>query len=192
MRGRLAMRIIGGIYRSRLIEMPKGVEIRPTQDKVRQAVFNILRDVNGMTVLELFAGSGAFGIEAISRGAGHATFIDNDPKCIQAIRKNLAALKVDPALYDIIRLNALEAASKLEKEQKKFDLVIMDPPYYRELAKKCLITLNDYDILAQSALVVVERFKRDELPTCLTALELITERAYSDTIISIFRTKNGN
>ncbi len=181
------MRIVGGVYKSRTIEMPEGVDIRPTQDKVRQAVFNILQDVSGMAVLELFAGSGAFGIEALSRGARHATFVDNNMKCVQTIRKNLGKLKVDASLYGIIRLNALEAASKLNKKAKKFDLIILDPPYYGEMAKNCLITIDNHDILTQSALVVVEHFKRDKLPDGLKNIALLAERSYSDTKISIFK-----
>ncbi|HPM42383.1 MAG TPA: 16S rRNA (guanine(966)-N(2))-methyltransferase RsmD [Candidatus Omnitrophota bacterium] len=181
------MRIIGGLYKSRLIEMPKGTDIRPTQDKVRQAVFNILRDVNGMRALDLYAGSGAYGIEAISRGAGHATFVENNARCVQTISSNLQLLKVDSLKYDIIRLKAEEAVSRLGSEAKLFDLVFVDPPYYEGLAKKCLITLDACDILAQSALVVIEHYKRDDLPAELTKLKLLTERRYSDTKISIFR-----
>ena len=181
------MRIIGGLYKSRLIEMPKGTDIRPTQDKVRQAVFNILQDVNGMAVLDLFAGSGACGIEAISRGARHATFVENNSKCIQAINGNLQALKVNVNQYSVVRVGADKAVSRLEAEGQIFDLVFLDPPYYEDLAKKCLITIDACDILAQSALVVVEHYKRDDLPGEFKQLDLLTERKYGDTVISIFR-----
>ena len=83
------MRIIGGEYRSRIIEMPRGVDIRPTQDKVREAIFNLIGDVNNKNVLELFAGSGAFGIEAISRGARYAAFVDNNFTCAETIKNPL-------------------------------------------------------------------------------------------------------
>jgi 16S rRNA (guanine966-N2)-methyltransferase len=181
------MRIIGGLYRSRLISMPKGAEIRPTQDKVRQAIFNILQDVSGKTVLELFAGSGAFGIEAISRGARHVTFVENNNKCVQTIAENLDSLKVEASLYRIIRANALEVAAGLEKKEGRFDLVFLDPPYHQDLAKKCLISIDAYDIVAKSALVVVEHYKREQLPRDLHRLNFLTERAYSDTLISIYR-----
>lgn len=181
------MRIIGGLYKSRLIEMPKGADIRPTQDKVRQAVFNILQDVNDMAVLDLFAGSGAYGIESISRGARHATFVENNSRCIQAINRNLETLKVDISQYNIIRMSADKVISGLEAEGRRFDLVFMDPPYYEGLAKKCLISIDACDILAQSALVIVEHYKRDDLPAELRQLSLLMERKYSDTKISIFK-----
>jgi len=180
------MRIIGGEYRSRPIAMPKGVEIRPTQDKVREAVFNILGGINEKNVLDLFAGSGAFGIEAISRGAARATFVDNNSRCAQTIKQNLESLDAQEYQYDIIRGNVFTALPKLEKEQEKFDIVFLDPPYYKELARKCLICLDHYDILSPNALIAVEHFKKDSLDTDLEVLKLEKERIYGDTVITIY------
>ena len=110
------MRIIGGEYKSRLIAMPKGVDMRPTQDKVREAIFNILGDINGKVVLELFAGSGAFGIEAISRGARNVTFVDNNFRCAQTIRANLESLDVPISKYDIMKADALGILPRLARQ----------------------------------------------------------------------------
>jgi 16S rRNA (guanine(966)-N(2))-methyltransferase RsmD len=181
------MRIIGGEFRSRLISMPKGVEIRPTQDKVRGAIFNILGDMTGKRVLELFAGSGAFGIEAISRGARHATFVDNNFRCIEAIRGNLDSLGITNDRYDLIKADALKIFPKLLRQDEKFDIIFMDPPYYRELAKKCLINADAYDILSPIGLIVVEHFKKDIIPTGLKTLLFNQERKYGDTVITMFR-----
>lgn len=181
------MRIIGGEHRSRLIQMPKGVEIRPTQDRTREAIFNILGDVSGKKVLDLFAGSGAFGIESLSRGAAHATFVDNNFKCVNTIKTNLSVLGLQPISYDIIRANALSVFSRLEKQGKKFDLIFLDPPYYKGMAKKCLINIDNYDILSRTGFVVVEHFKKDDLTRELARLVLDKERLYGDTRISIFR-----
>lgn len=181
------MRIIGGEYRSRLIAMPKGVEIRPTQDKVRQAVFNILGDINGRAVLELFAGSGAFGIEALSRGAKSATFVDNNFRCVQTIRSNLESLEISHSRYDIIKADALNVMARLEKTEEKFDIVFLDPPYYKDLAKKCLINIDNYDIVAPAGIVVVEHFKKDALDAELERFVFMDERHYGDTLITILR-----
>jgi 16S rRNA (guanine966-N2)-methyltransferase len=181
------MRIIGGEFKSRLIMMPKGVDIRPTQDKVRQAIFNLLSDVNGKRVLELFAGSGALGIEAISRGASHAVFVDNNFRCTETIRKNLQSLRIDVNYYDIIRANALSALPGIAKDEKRFDLVFMDPPYHLGMAKKCLINVDSYDILAPNSLVIVEHFKKDSLEADLKSIIPEKERRYGDTVITIFR-----
>lgn len=184
------MRIIGGEYRSRLIMMPKGVKIRPTQDKVREAVFNILGDVTGKNVLELFAGSGAFGIEAISRGARHTTFVDSNFRCVETIKANLVSLDIDDSAYDIIRANGLSVLPRLEKEDQKYDIVFLDPPYCKGIAKKCLINIDAYDILSQAGLVLIEHSRKDELTLDLTNLLLEKERRYGNTIISIFRKRH--
>lgn len=181
------MRIIGGQYRSRLIEMPKGADIRPTQDRVREAIFNILRDVNGKRVLDLFAGSGAFGIEALSRGAGHATFVENNIRCLKTIEANVESIPIPEANYDIVKSGVAIALPKLEKEGNKFDLIFVDPPYHKDMARKCLIYIDYYDILAQSCLVVVEHFRKDSLETDLTNLIPGTGRSYGDTLVTIFK-----
>jgi 16S rRNA (guanine(966)-N(2))-methyltransferase RsmD len=185
------MRIIGGEFRSRLISMPKGVEIRPTQDKVREALFNILGDISGKRVLELFAGSGAFGIEAISRGALYVTFVDNNFRCAEAIRGNLESLGVAGDRYEIIRTNALSVLSRLEKLDEKFDLVFMDPPYHEGAARKCLINVDSYDILSPTGVAVVEHFKKDSLNLELKTLVLEKERRYGDTLITFFRKRSS-
>ena len=183
------LRIIAGLYKSRRIAIPKGVEIRPTQDRVRESIFNLLQNVNGMRVLELFAGSGAFGIEAISRGASHVTFVENNPRCIETIKSNLDSLQIPESGYNIIRSNAISIATTLRID-KPFDLVFLDPPYYKDIPKKCLIYIDACDILSPGALVVVERYKTDELPIDLKYLVQEKERMYGDKIITILRKKS--
>lgn len=181
------MRIIGGEYRSRLISMPKGLRLRPTQDKVREALLNLIGDINGKFVLELFAGSGAFGIESISRGAKYVTFVDNNFRCTETIRSNLESLVVPESRYEIIRANALSILSRFERQEEKFDIIFLDPPYYKGLAKKCLINIDSYDILTQHSLVIVEHFKKETMIFELNNIILDKERKYGDTMISIFR-----
>ena len=181
------MRIIGGEYKSRSIAMPRGVEMRPTQDKVREALFNILGDITGKKVLELFAGSGAFGIEAISRGAASVTFVDNNFRCVQTIKSNLGSLGVPDSRYNVIRTDALKFPAKLSLNREKYDIIFLDPPYYRDMAKKCLINIDSYDIVAPVGLVIVEHFKKDALGAELERLVFVDERRYGDTVITILR-----
>ncbi len=181
------MRIIGGEYKSRSIVMPKGVEMRPTQDKVREALFNILGDITGKKVLELFAGSGAFGIEAISRGAVSVTFVDNNFRCVQTIKSNLGSLCVPDSRYNIIRVDALKFPAKLAQSREKYDIIFLDPPYYLDMAKKCLINIDSYDIVAPVGLVIVEHFKKDALGAELERFVFLDERRYGDTVITILR-----
>jgi 16S rRNA (guanine966-N2)-methyltransferase len=183
------MRIIGGEYKSRSIAMPRGVEMRPTQDKVRGAIFNILGDIIGKRVLELFAGSGAFGIEAISRGAGSATFVDNNFRCIQTIKSNLKSLGIIESKYTIIKADALKFPAPAQ-EFGKFDIIFLDPPYYMEMAKKCLINIDSYDIVSPVGLVIVEHFKKDALSAELERFVFVDERRYGDTVITILRRRD--
>lgn len=181
------MRVIGGEYKSRSIAMPSGVQMRPTQDKVREALFNILGDITGKKVLELFAGSGAFGIEAISRGAVSVTFVDNNFRCVQTIKSNLGSLGVPDSRYNVIRADALKFPAKLAKGSEKYDIIFLDPPYYRDIAKKCLINIGSCDIVTPVGLVIAEHFKKDALGAELERLVFVDERRYGDTVITILR-----
>jgi len=177
------MRITTGLYRGRRILMPEG--IRPTQDKVRKALFDILGDIEGLSFLELFAGSGAVGFEAASRGAGDLTLVELNRECLLAIEKNIEALKVRSC--DICPKEADSAIKALHKNKKKFDIIFLDPPYYRDMSKKTLQTLIAYDILAPGGLVIVQHFKKDNLPDTLGDLALFRQARYADTALSFYR-----
>lgn len=179
------MRIISGKYKGRVIKMPK--HIRPTQDKVRKALFDILGDIEGFSFLELFAGSGAVGFEAISRGAKDLTLVEVNRDCQLAIRKNIAALESRACnLYPKETTLAIKA---LHQEKKQFDLIFLDPPYYEDLSKKTLQTLSHYDILTPYGFIVVEHFKKDSLPETLGVLTLFKQARYGDTVLSFYRKK---
>jgi 16S rRNA (guanine(966)-N(2))-methyltransferase RsmD len=177
------MRIISGKYKGRLIKMPKG--IRPTQDKVRKALFDILGDIEGLSFLELFAGSGAVGLEAASRGAKKVIFVEKDWECLRRIQEVLSVIRLSG--YPVIRSDAIEAIKKLAKKTEKFDIIFMDPPYYGDLAKKTLQSLEACDILARSGLIIVQHFKKDDLPETLGVLSLFRQSRYGDTILSFYR-----
>jgi len=184
------MRIIGGEYRGRTIQMPRGAEVRPTQDRVREAIFNVIREkVPGSAVLDLYAGSGAFGIEAFSRGAPSIIFVDNNIKCVKAIKGNLAALGEGAETAQVLKAEALRAILRFQKEGRKFDIVFLDPPYYKDLAKNALIKMNACDILSERAFVVAEHFKKDILPRETGDIVLFKEKRYGDTAVSFYRKK---
>ena len=138
------MRIIAGKHKSRLIHSPKGVNLRPTSDRVKESLFGILGGfIIGKYALDLFSGTGNLGIEALSRGARSCVFVDNNPRCVTAIKKNLDSLGIknntEVALKDVFKyLNEANAKGV------KFDLIFLDPPYYGTLVKKSLILLDDY------------------------------------------------
>jgi 16S rRNA (guanine(966)-N(2))-methyltransferase RsmD len=177
------MRITTGKLRGRKILMPKG--IRPTQDKVRKALFDILGDIEGLSFLELFAGSGAIGIEALSRGASAVTLVEYNRACLLAIEKNIASLKLEGCV--LYPQEAEKAIRRLHKEAGKFDIIFLDPPYYGDTSKKTLQTLAAYDILAPNGLAVVQHFRKEKLPAENGELILIKEARYGDTVLSFYK-----
>ncbi len=179
------MRITTGKYRNRKIIMPKG--IRPTQDKVRKAVFDILGDVEGLSFLELFAGSGAVGFEALSRGAAELSMVESSRESILCIKKNMSFLGVSDC--NLYYLDAENAVRILRRDGKVFDIIFLDPPYREGMAKKILHTLEGYDILSPNGLVVVQHSEAEPLPESSLKFSIIKEARYGDTWISIFRKK---
>lgn len=177
------MRITSGQYRGRRVEMPKG--ICPTQSQVRKAIFDILGDISGENFLELFAGSGAVGLEAVSRGAKEAVLVENSRESLLIISKNIEHLKA--LNCKLLPRDSLEAIKFLHKDKRIFDIIFLDPPYYEELSKKTLQTLEAYDILAPNGFLVVQHFKRDVLPEESPVFGLIKEAKYGDTILSFYR-----
>ncbi|MDD5617683.1 MAG: 16S rRNA (guanine(966)-N(2))-methyltransferase RsmD [Candidatus Omnitrophica bacterium] len=182
------MRIASGLFRSRIIKYPKN--IRPTQDKIRKSLFDILSNVVGGSVfLELFAGSGAVGIESLSNGAKEVVFIDNDRKCCKIIENNLRDLGLvsGESNVAILAQDAFRAIEFLHKQARKFDIVFLDPPYYEDLAKKTLQKISACDILAPHALVVAEHNKKDVLEESYLNLTCFKQKRYGDTLLSFYR-----
>ncbi|MEE8317772.1 MAG: 16S rRNA (guanine(966)-N(2))-methyltransferase RsmD [Candidatus Omnitrophota bacterium] len=182
------MRIIGGRFKGKRIDMPK--EIRPTSDKVREALFEIFKDrIEGAGFLDLYCGSGAVGIEAISRGAKSVSFVDNNPMCISGLKKNLKAQgPLELSSIDIYKGDVLKAFERFVRLSSVFDIVFLDPPYYREIAKNTLIALSNYDILARNAVIVVEIHKKETLPEKVgSSIRKIRICRYGDTKLEFFK-----
>jgi 16S rRNA (guanine966-N2)-methyltransferase len=175
------MRVIAGTYGGRTLKAPPGEHTRPTSDRVREALFSILAaHVAGATVLDLFAGSGALGLEALSRGAASVTFVDDAPAAIKAIKANVQALSADATVR---RSEALRFLGHASAGAAQYDLVFLDPPYRQ--AERLARPLSEAlpAVLAPGAVVVAESDRRAPL-----ALELALhdERRYGDTLIRIY------
>ncbi|MBA2331635.1 MAG: 16S rRNA (guanine(966)-N(2))-methyltransferase RsmD [Actinobacteria bacterium] len=172
------MRIIAGSRRGTTFAAPPGPTTRPTGDRVREAAFNLIGPVDGATVLDLFAGSGALGLEALSRGAASVTFVESDRAACRVISENLAKLRFTGA-----RVACADAIRTLRQETRSYDLVLVDPPYERwaELEQKLAGPLAR--VLAPEGLVVVETGTRTEpvLP-----LALRTSRRYGSARLTLF------
>ena len=163
--------------------MPKG--IRPTQEKVRKAFFDILGNVEGLSFLELFAGSGAIGFEAVSRRAKEVVFVEKDKRIAKIIQDNLSLLRC--SCYRVIASDAIRAIKTAAKNKVKFDIVFLDPPYYRELSKKTLQILGAYDILTPNGLIIAQHFKKESLPEAEGDLTLFRQSRYGDTVLSFYK-----
>jgi 16S rRNA (guanine(966)-N(2))-methyltransferase RsmD len=177
------MRVVAGLYGGRRLVAPPGSATRPTSDRVREALFSVLgTGVQGARVLDLYAGSGALGIEALSRGAASAVFVDHSAKAITAIRANLEALGIEAVVR---RIEARAALRPPPEGADPYDLVFLDPPYRRaaELGRELSEALPA--VLASGARVISESDRRDPLEL---AFPLTDERRYGDTIIRIHDT----
>ena len=148
------MRIVGGKYRHRLIVYPDdATHTRPTKDRVREAIFSAVGDITNYNVLDLYAGSGAMGIEALSRGASHCVFVDNSVIAIKTIKENVTNLKIPNEEYEIIKNRDLVALDLLKQ---KFDLIILDPPYEEGQYEMIVDLLKQKDLLSENAIIVME------------------------------------
>ena len=186
------MRVIAGIYRSRILKSLKGLALRPTSDRLRETLFNVLgAGIQGSRFLDVFAGTGAVGIEALSRGAEHVSFIENHAPSAALIRKNLAALKVHSGVTvtctDAIRgLETLEA--KVRAGDAAYDYIFIDPPYAASADySRALQKVGSSSLLADRGIVIVEHRKTFDLPESFDTLKRVRHLRQGDAALSIYR-----
>ena len=187
------MRIVGGRLRGRKLAVPKSQNIRPTTDRVRESLFNILEhsygeDLENARVLDIFAGTGALGIEALSRGAAFALFIETGTEARALLRQNVDAL----GLAGCTRIFKRDATRPGPcPNGKPFNLVFADPPYGKGLGERAIATLVAQGWLADEALIVLEE-KRESLPAVLDGFDALERRDFGGTTIGFFRYKGDN
>lgn len=184
------MRIVAGIYSSRKLEAPKGDNTRPTLDQVREAVFSSLGTYfDGGIFLDLYAGSGANGLEAISRGIDKAIFVDKSYEAINCIKKNINTLGCEDKCR-ILKMTDMKALNMFIEENIKFDLVYLDPPYAKQHNQEILTILNDNKLLNENAVVVIESDKSDEFKDEYSSLKYFKEVIYGQTKITYYKQTN--
>jgi len=190
------MRVIAGTYRSRILKTPKGLALRPTSDRLRETLFNVLgAGIQDSRYLDVFAGTGAVGIEALSRGAEYVSFIENHAPSAALIRKNLAALKVQSGVTvicaDAIRgLETLEA--KVKAGDPPYDYIFIDPPYaasadYSRVLQKVGVS----NVLNHRGIVIVEHRKTFDLPESFNTLKRVRLVRQGDGALSFYRREQG-
>lgn len=174
------MRIVGGKYRHRIIVYPDdATHTRPTKDRVREAIFSAIGDISNARVLDLYAGSGAMGIEALSRGASHCTFVDISPIAIKTIKENLNNLKIDNKEFEVIKNKDINA---IESFKNKFDLIILDPPYEEGQYELIVNLLKEKDLLNEHSIIVMEANRSIKLEN----IDYIKNKEYHYGEINVF------
>ena len=201
------MRVIAGTFKGRRLVAPKGNRlVRPTTDRVKESVFSILRErVVNANFLDLCAGTGSMGIEALSRGAKHVTFLERDPRCIAVIKQNLDACRItteSDARYYLLCGDLLKGIASLRKRAAVFELIYFDPPYgvgsagssQRHLAlyTTTLALLAETALLKIGGLLLVEHAKQAVMPDAVGNLHRDRHTRYGDTIVSFYQWENNS
>jgi 16S rRNA (guanine966-N2)-methyltransferase len=184
--GGCSLRVIAGEYRGRRLDRIEGMDIRPTTDKVKESLFNIICDiVADSRFLDLFGGTGGIGIEALSRGAKNVVFIDSNAKSIKVLKGNLERLNIKDNV-EVFNTDYSTAISKLHKYGREFDIIFADPPYSVGLAQDALKEIEKHNILAQTGRVIVEHDTKDEMPASVGRLNLYRSKQYGNTTLSFY------
>lgn len=174
------MRVITGSARGRKLKEPKDMAVRPTTDMVKEAVFNIIQgDVEGRRALDLFAGTGQMGIEALSRGAAEVVFVDAARDSVRLVRENLALCGFEARVEQTDSLAYLKRCGK-------FDLIFIDPPYDSDLIDKALDIIQNIDILHDGGIIICESRREKAMPEVSPPYYLLSERRYGKVRISIY------
>jgi 16S rRNA (guanine966-N2)-methyltransferase len=182
------MRVIAGKYRSRPLRSLKGSKLRPTSDRLRETLFNILGPtVEAVTFVDLYAGTGAVGIEALSRGARHAIFVEQHAPAVALIRRNVESLGMR-AEAEVLQMDAAGAIERLEAKRVHAHIIFLDPPYAAdEEYETTLEALGESGIVAPDGRVIVEHLRKRELPERVGDLELIRVVEQGDATLSFYR-----
>jgi len=186
------LRVVGGSIRGYRLSVPSGEDVRPTLDKIRESLFSILGDtVAGSVVLDAFAGSGALGIEALSRGARYALFCDDSADCVRTIQENLERCKLTDRA-GVLRVKVPEGLSRIRKVlAEPCDLVFLDPPYRVEGRERLLEALHRFALLKERARIVFEHSLKDTFACVPEGFDVEGERRYGDTQLTFLTYQPG-
>lgn len=188
--------MISGTAKKRQLKVPRGLEVRPTADRVKEALFNILGGrIPGCCFLDLFAGTGNIGIEALSRGAAAVVFVEKNFKHIHVIKENLTVTGLD-ARARLVHLDVADALPLLGREGQGFDVIFLDPPYLKNFETGTLNGIVEQNLLAPGGVVVIESSKKDHPPRNVKDLQIFRQEKYGDTLLSLYHheptTREGN
>ncbi len=186
------VRIIAGKYGSVRIHSPGGRNVRPTTDRVREAIFSILgEDVVGVSVLDLFAGSGAMGLEALSRGASKAIFVEKSKKAASVIFRNIKDLGIEREVFEVVICDSLDYLKKAFRKGNRYGLVFIDPPYESSLGNEALDFFDHFPLLEEGGILVCE-FKRGRALTIPAGISVFKEKVYGDSSVTFCKIREAS
>ncbi|WP_110112945.1 16S rRNA (guanine(966)-N(2))-methyltransferase RsmD [Bacillus sp. CGMCC 1.16541] len=186
------MRVVSGNVKGRMLKAVPGMTTRPTTDKVKEAIFNIIGPYfNGGLALDLFAGSGGLGIEALSRGMDKAIFVDRDGKAIQTIKSNLESCQFE-SQAEVYRNDAERALKAIIKREVQVDLILLDPPYKAQKLKALIETISEHRLLSETGVIVAEHSNDVTLPNEIGLFERVKEETYGVIAVCIYKYKQSS
>ncbi len=180
------MRVIAGKLRGKKIKAPKGLATRPVLARVREALFNILGDIKSLRMLDLYAGTGAIGIEALSRGAFKVVFVERGTAQCRIIRENLASTGKEAV---IMCSDVRRALKKIKSQELTFDFVFADPPYEKGLSQQTIVSVSESGLLSESGIMAITVHHSEELPDSAGNFEKIIDRRYGNTRLVLYKAK---
>ncbi|MBZ5959846.1 16S rRNA (guanine(966)-N(2))-methyltransferase RsmD [Leuconostoc gasicomitatum] len=181
------MRVVAGRFRGTRLEAVVGDKTRPTTDKVKEAMFSMLMPyLDGEEVLDLYAGTGGLGIEAVSRGIGHATLVDRQVQAIQVIQNNIEKTH-DKEAFTVLKMPSQQALQKFSEEKTQFDLIFLDPPYAKETLDADMHYMVDHHLLSDGAIILAESNNVANLPVENDTFEIIRQKQYGITVVTIYQ-----
>lgn len=180
------MRVISGKVRGLKLNAPKNDDVRPTTDRVKESLFNIINGyIIDSQILDLFAGTGSLGIECLSRGASRCVFVDASKSSIDIVKSNIKKARVDSE-SEVMNIDCKSAIDKLKTRNEKFDVIFMDPPYYENLFVNSLEKISESKLLKEDGIIVVEHDTKEKLPDCAGELIKQKSKKYGNTTLTFY------
>ena len=181
------MRVISGKARGLKLNTPKNDDVRPTTDRVKESLFNMINSyIMESDILDLFAGTGSLGIECLSRGANQCIFVDNSKESINIVKSNIKKARVENESI-VLNLDFKSAINSLSSKNKQFDVIFMDPPYYKNMFSDALSAVDNNNLLKEDGIIVVEHDTVDKFPDNMGRLYKSREKKYGNTTLTFYK-----
>lgn len=188
----MTLRVISGKARGLKLDSPKNQDVRPTTDRVKESLFNIINPyIRESNILDLFAGTGSLGIECLSRGAKNCVFVDKSKDSINIIKSNVKKARVENE-STILNVDFKDAVKRLSNQNQKFDVIFMDPPYYENMFIECLKIIDELNLLYEDGIIVVEHDTKDLFDESIGNLVKSRDKKYGNTTLTFYKLEAQN